>query len=53
MGFGFELLDDATANNPGAVWADAGLAWDYYDMDAIPWSQLRVIAAAEEAIVSV
>ncbi|MGD9622072.1 MAG: carbohydrate-binding domain-containing protein [Mycolicibacterium sp.] len=44
MAFSFELLDDATAKTPGAVWADAGLAWDYYDMNKIPWSQLRVIA---------
>ncbi|MCH9734650.1 MAG: hypothetical protein K0U78_08875 [Actinomycetia bacterium] len=47
MGFGFELVDDATPNSPGAVWADAGLAWDYYDMNNIPWSQLRVIASSD------
>ncbi len=49
MAFAFELVDDATSNNPGAVWADAGFAWDYYDMNNIPWSELRVIASAEEA----
>ncbi|WP_255206846.1 carbohydrate-binding domain-containing protein [Mycolicibacterium sp. PAM1] len=44
MAFAFELLDDATPTSPGAVWKNAGLAWDYYDMKNIPWSQLRVLA---------
>lgn len=44
MAFAFELLDDATSSSPGAVWKNAGLAWDYYDMKSIPWSQLRVLA---------
>ncbi|WP_235733884.1 carbohydrate-binding domain-containing protein [Mycolicibacterium austroafricanum] len=44
MAFAFELLDDATSTSPGSVWVDAGFAWDYYDMNAIPWSQLRVLA---------
>lgn len=46
MAFAFELLDDATPTSPGAVWKNAGLAWDYYDMKSIPWSQLRVLAPA-------
>ena len=53
MGFAFELVDDASSSTPGAVWADAGLAWDYYDMNAIPWSELRVIAASEGTTASV
>lgn len=44
MAFAFELLDDATSSSPGAVWKNAGLEWDYYDMKNIPWSQLRVLA---------
>lgn len=44
MAFAFELVDDATSSSPGSVWADAGLAWDYYDMSGIPWSGLRVLA---------
>lgn len=44
MAFAFELADDATPTSPGSVWADAGLAWDYYDMASIPWSELRVLA---------
>ncbi|MCX2932699.1 hypothetical protein ORI20_20715 [Mycobacterium sp. CVI_P3] len=44
MAFAFELADDATSSYPGSVWADAGLAWDFYDMGKIPWSELRVLA---------
>ena len=44
MAFMFESVPDATSTNPGAVYVDAGLAWDYYDMQNIPWSMLRVIA---------
>lgn len=45
MAFAFETLPEATSTNPGAVYTNAGFAWDYYDMNHIPWSQLRVIAA--------
>ena len=45
MAFAFETVPDATSTNPGAVYTQAGFAWDYYDMNHIPWSQLRVIAA--------
>jgi hypothetical protein len=45
MAFAFELVSDASATNPGAVWSSAGLAWDYFDMANIPWSRLRVLAA--------
>ncbi|MGB7359955.1 MAG: carbohydrate-binding domain-containing protein [Mycobacterium sp.] len=44
MAFAFELVDDATSSSPGSVWTDAGFAWDYYDMNGIPWSGLRVLA---------
>lgn len=45
MAFVFEVTPDATSpTNPGAVWTNAGLSWDYYDMADIPWSQLRVLA---------
>lgn len=48
MAFMFELLPDATSSNPGSVYVDAGLAWDYYDMQNIPWSQLRVLSSIED-----
>jgi hypothetical protein len=44
MAFAFETLPEATSTNPGAVYTNAGFGWDYYDMNHIPWSQLRVIA---------
>ncbi len=44
MAFAFEVVSGATATNPGSVWTNAGLSWDYYDMDDIPWAQLRVLA---------
>ena len=45
MAFIFEAIPGASADNPAAVWSDAGLAWDYYDMKSIPWSSLRVLAS--------
>lgn len=45
MAFAFEMASDATANTPGAVYTQAGLAWDYYEMGKIPWSSLRVLEA--------
>jgi len=45
MAFIFEFVPDATSgDHPGAVWSGAGLEWDYYDMNKIPWSQMRVLA---------
>ncbi|TGD88344.1 hypothetical protein BayCH28_11370 [Mycolicibacterium sp. CH28] len=45
MAVSFQVVPDATsATNPGSVWTNAGLSWDYYDMSKIPWSQLRVLA---------
>ena len=41
----FEVAPDAGANNPGAVYTQAGFGWDYYGMPHIPWQQLRVLRA--------
>ena len=41
MAFIFEVILGATATNPGSVYTSAGLSWDYYDMDDIPWQSLR------------
>ena len=44
MAFAFEAVPGSSDSDPGTVWTDAGLTWDYYDMDRIPWSHLRVLA---------
>lgn len=44
MAFAFEVVPGSTATNPGSVYTSAGLSWDYYDMDDIPWASLRVLA---------
>lgn len=45
LAIGFEVAPDASPSNPGAVYSQAGLAWDYYGMPHIPWDRLRVLAA--------
>lgn len=50
MAFAFELLDDGTAGSPGSAYVNAGFAWDYYGMDNIPWTALRVLAPATVAV---
>lgn len=44
LAIGFEVAPDATPSGPGAVYTQAGLAWDYYGMPHIPWDRLRVLA---------
>lgn len=44
MAFAFEAVPGSSDSNPGTVWTETGLTWDYYDMDRIPWSHLRVLA---------
>ena len=44
MAFAFEAVPGSSDSNPGTVWAETGMTWDYYDMDRIPWSNLRVLA---------
>ena len=44
MAFAFEAVPGSSGSDRGAVWTDTGLTLDYYDMDCIPWSQMRVLA---------
>ncbi len=44
MAFAFEAVPGSSDSDPGKVWTDTGLTWDYYGLDRIPWSQLRVLA---------
>ena len=45
LAVGFEVAPDATPTSPGAVYTQAGLAWDYFGMPHIPWDRLRVLQA--------
>ena len=47
LAIGFQVAPDATPANPGAVYTQAGLAWDYYGMPHIPWDRLRVLQAGD------
>ena len=40
MGFLFEYPDGGSRT----TYTNAGLAWDYFDMSHLPWSQLRILA---------
>lgn len=41
----FEVAPDAGPTTTGAVYTQAGFAWDYYGMPQVPWSRLRVLQA--------
>lgn len=43
LAVGFEVAPDASPTNPGAVYTQAGFAWDYFGMPHIPWDRLRVL----------
>lgn len=43
LAVGFEVAPDATPTNPGAVYEQAGFAWDFFGMPNIPWDRLRVL----------
>lgn len=45
MAFVFEALPGADNADPGDAWEAAGLEWDEFELDSIPWPSLRVIAA--------
>ena len=44
IAFYFEIAEDADKANPGAVYRANGLRRDYFDLGAIPWEYLRVLA---------
>ncbi len=34
---------EGVPGNPGAVYSDAGLSWDYFDLRKIPWNRARFL----------
>ncbi len=45
MAFSFELPASATPTTKiSSAYLDAGLGWDYFGMNAIPWNKLRVLS---------
>ena len=40
----FELAPDSSPADPGRVYREAGLPWDYFDLPAIPWDRLELLA---------
>ena len=44
IAFYFEIAEDADRVNPGSVYSANGLRSDYFDLSAIPWQYLRVLA---------
>lgn len=43
LAFFGELQPDGAPGDPGAAYTTHGLEWDYYDMNKIPWANIRVL----------
>jgi hypothetical protein len=44
MALYFQVAPDATSQNPGKIYRDAGFSRDYFGSSGIPWDHLRVLS---------